>query len=150
MRRRSVISLILIGVLAFLVISALLARALTIGDAEQSALASLAQAEASGSPGAVVKLMHDCTAACRVRSQTNAAALRRAGHVSVIQVQPSASFSLTSTLGTARVAWIVGSSLPRVQCVRVRHAGNVLSGFTVQLLHVSLRIKSNENCPRNY
>ena len=62
----------------------------------------------------------------------------------------SVGFSLSTTVGTARVAWLVGGSLPRVQCVRVRHAGNVLSGFTVLLLRVSARIGTGDDCPSRF
>jgi hypothetical protein len=70
--------------------------------------------------------------------------------VSIIQIQPSTSFSIAGTLGTARVAWNAGGSLPVVQCVRVRRNGNVVSGLKVDLLVVSRRIKSDTACPANY
>jgi hypothetical protein len=53
-------------------------------------------------------------------------------------------------VGTARVAWRAGSSLPIVQCVRVRRAGDVFGGLTVQLLAISVRIKSDSSCPARY
>jgi hypothetical protein len=37
-----------------------------------------------------------------------------------------------------------------VQCVRVRRAGNALTGFHVELLELSRRIPSNKDCPRRY
>jgi hypothetical protein len=152
MRRRRAILLIVLGVIAFLVISALVTRALTVGDAEDSAITDLVKAEASGSAARVMAELTGCqaSAACRVRAQANAAQLKRRGKVSIIQIQPSTGFSLTGTLGTARVAWLAGSSLPIVQCVRVRHAGDVLRGFEVQLLDVSLRIKSDAACPSDF
>ncbi|MGI8714861.1 MAG: hypothetical protein ACR2NR_17105 [Solirubrobacteraceae bacterium] len=152
MRRRSVISLIVVAVVVFLILSALLARALSVGGAEDSAITDLIKAEARGSASAVIDLMRGCSgdAGCRSRAAVNAGALKRAGSVSIIEITPSTGFSLTSTVGTARVAWIVGGSLPRVQCVRVRHAGNVFQGFTIQLLRVSVRIKSSKDCPRRY
>ncbi|MBV9716836.1 MAG: hypothetical protein JOZ64_15780, partial [Solirubrobacterales bacterium] len=67
-----------------------------------------------------------------------------------IQIQPSAGFSLGSTLGTARVAWQAGGSLPIVQCIRVRRAGNAVSGFNVQLLAVTPRIRSDADCPATF
>jgi hypothetical protein len=70
--------------------------------------------------------------------------------VSIIQIQPSAGFSLTGTLGVARVAWNAGRSLPIVQCVRVRRAGNALSGLRVELLEVSRRIASDAACPARF
>jgi hypothetical protein len=152
MRRRKIVSLIVAAVILFLVLSTLLARALSVGGAEDSAITDLVKAEARGDVGGVVGLIDGCrdAAACRTRAATNAHALQRPGTVSIIQIQPSAGFSLTSTEGTARVAWLVGSSLPRVQCVRVRRAGNVLEGFKVHLLRVSVRIKSNHACPAHY
>jgi hypothetical protein len=88
--------------------------------------------------------------ACRDRVAQDIAALKRPGAVSIIQIQPSAGLSLTDTLGTARVAWSVGSSLPIVQCVRVRRAGDAISGLSVQLLAISARIKSDADCPTRF
>jgi hypothetical protein len=88
--------------------------------------------------------------ACQARASANIAALRRPGSVQIIEINASAGFSLGSTLGTARVAWLVGSSLPRVQCVRVRHSGNVLAGYQIELLKVSARIHSNADCPSHF
>jgi hypothetical protein len=152
MRRRKIVSLIGAAVIVFLVLSALLARALSVGGAEDSAVTDLVKAEARGDAGEVVGLIDGCRgeAACRMRAATNAHALQRAGGVSIIQIQPSAGFSVTSTEGTARVAWLAGSSLPRVQCVRVRRAGNLLKGFKIHLLRVSVRIKSDHACPAHY
>lgn len=152
MRRRKIVSLIVVGVIVFLTLSALLARALNVGGAEDSAIGDLVRAEARGDLNGVIGLLDGCRALapCRTRAAANVQALERAGTVSIIQIQPSAGFSPSSTVGTARVAWLVGSSLPRVQCVRVRRAGNLLKGFTIQLLRVSVRIKSDTACPRSY
>ncbi|MFZ0042200.1 MAG: hypothetical protein WAK93_12900 [Solirubrobacteraceae bacterium] len=152
MRRPHRIALIVLGVVVFLAISALLARALSVGGAEDSAITDLVKAEARGDTAAVISLIHGCSAqpACRARAAADSVALKHHGQVSIAELNPSSSFSLGSTLGTARVAWLVGGSLPRVQCVRVRHAGNVLSGFRVQLLEVSTRIKGSEDCPAHY
>jgi hypothetical protein len=151
-RRRRTILLIVLGVLLFLVISALLTRALSVGGAEDTAITDLVSAEATGSAAQVVANVHGCASspACRARAAANAAALKRPGKVSIIQIQQSAGFSVGSTEGTARVAWLVGGSLPIVQCVRVRHAGNVLEGFTIELLVVSRRIKSDAACPSRF
>lgn len=152
MRRRKIVSLIVAAVIVFLALSALLARGLSAGGAEDSAITDLVKAEARGDAGGVVRSIDGCrdTTACRARAAANAQALARSGTVSIIQIQPSAGFSLTSTLGTARVVWLAGSSLPRVQCVRVRRAGNLLQGFTVKLLQVSVRIKSDHACPAHF
>lgn len=152
MRRPLVIASIVAGLAIFLFLSALLARALSVGGAEDAALTDLVRAEASGRPAAVAALIDGCAPRpeCRRQSTMLAAALAHPGRVSIIQIQPSAGFSLGPTAGTARVAWLVGGSLPRVQCVRVAHRGSVLTGFTVALERVSARIRSSANCPARF
>lgn len=152
MRRAYIISGIVVGVILFLVVSAILARAFNVGDVEQAALTSLVKAEASGDRSAVISDIDGCSRspACLTRATAVTAALRHPGSVSVLQIEPSAEFSLGSTLGTARIAWLAGGSLPKVQCVRVRHAGNVLSGFRVELLEVSTQIPGGSDCPNHF
>lgn len=152
MRRGTRIALSLVVLVVFLVISALLARALSVGGAEDSAITALVRAEARGDPAGVESEITGCRTdpACRARAAANVATLKRSGGVQIIQITPSAGFSLGSSLGTARVAWLVGGSLPRVQCVRVRRSGDVLSGYRVELLKVSVRIRSNADCPPSY
>jgi hypothetical protein len=151
-RRRYVISLIGLAVVVFLVISAILARAFSVADAEDAAITSLVKAEAQGDTAGVISLITGCraSAACRTRAAQVTAALHHAGTVSIAEINPSSTFSLTSTLGTARVAWLAGSSLPRTQCLRVRHAGSVISGFEVELLEVSPRIATDGTCPKQF
>jgi hypothetical protein len=150
--RRAYIVGIVAAIVLFLVISALLARVFSANSAEQSAITALVQSEARGDVNAVVGEITGCRTdpACRQRAATNAAALQHAGSVSIIQLQPSTGFSLGGTEGTARVAWDVGSSLPIVQCVKVRRAGNPISGLKVDLLVVSRRIPSDAACPARY
>ncbi|HYZ81262.1 MAG TPA: hypothetical protein VE571_08345 [Solirubrobacteraceae bacterium] len=152
MRRRYVIAGIGAAVVVFLVLSALLARAFNVGDAENAAITSLVQAEARGNTAEVISLIRGCraSAACRARAAANTAALRHPGKVNIAEINPSSTFSVTSTQGTARVAWVAGSSLPRVQCLHVRHAGSVLQGFTIELLTVSRRIASDADCPTRF
>lgn len=151
-RRRYVIGLIGLGIVLFLAISTLLARAFTVGDAEDAAITSLVKAEASDNTAGVISLITGChaSAACRTRAAQVTAALHHPGTVSIAEINPSSTFSLGSTLGTARVAWLAGSSLPRTQCLRVRHAGSVISGFEVQLLKVSQRIATDGTCPSHF
>jgi len=150
--RRAYLIAIAVAVLAFLAISALLARVLSANSAEQSAITALVKAQARGDTGAIMDAITDCraTAACRRRATEVATTLRHPGIVSIIQIQPSTSFSIAGTLGTARVAWNVGGSLPIVQCVRVRRTGNVISGLRVELLEISRRIKSDSACPARF
>jgi hypothetical protein len=136
----------------FLALSALLARVLSVGGAERAAITGLVQAQARGDAAGMLARIQGCAAstACRDRVAQDSTALRHAGSVSIIQIQTSAGFSLGSTLGTARVAWQAGGSLPIVQCVRVRRAGDAVSGLHVQLLELSRRIPSDSDCPARF
>jgi len=151
-RRIYLIAIAAAVVLLFLVISAILARVFSANSAEQSAITALVKDEARGDPGAVTGDIAGCqaSASCRDRAGQLSASLKRAGAVSVIQLQPSTSFSIVGTEGTARVAWNAGGSLPIVQCIRVRRSGNAISGLKVELLVVSRRIKSDTACPARF
>lgn len=151
--RRAYIAAIAGAIIVFLVVSALLARVFSANSAEQSAITALVTDEARGNANAVIDDVAACrtSSACRTRASYNATALKRAGAVSIIQIQPSTGFSIAGTLGTARVAWDVpGRPQPVVQCVRVRRTGNVISGLKVELLEVSRRIQSDTACPARY
>ena len=152
MRRRSLIALIALGAVVFLAISILLARVFGANGAEQSAITDLVKAEAAGNSAAMLKRIEGCaqSPACRARVAFDAVTLRRSGSVSILELTPSTSFSLSGMTGTARVAWRAGSSLPVVQCVRVRRSGDVFSGLRVQLVELSVRIKSGNDCPASY
>jgi hypothetical protein len=152
LRRRTLLSLVALGVLVFLLISALLARAFSANGAEQTAITNLVKAEGAGNQAGMLARIEGCahSASCRARVAHDAAELKRPGTVSIINLQPSTSFSLSGSTGTARVAWRAGSSLPIVQCVRVRRSGDVISGLHIQLLELSARIKSNRHCPASY
>ena len=152
MRRRWIIAAIVAGVVVFLAIATLLTRAFNVGDAENAAITSLVQAEARGDTAQVISLITGCSRspACRARAAANTAALRHPGKVAIAEINPSSTFSVASTAGTARVAWVAGNSLPRVQCLHVRHAGSVIQGFTIQLLVVSRRIASDADCPKRF
>lgn len=150
MRRPLLLTLIALGVVAFVAISALLARVFSLDSDERAAVTALVQAEARGDARAMSLLMYRCTSTCAERLRQDASTLRRAGQLQIAQLNTSAGFSLTGTLGTARVAWTAGGSLPIVQCVRVRRAGNVIAGFRIELLELSARIRSDADCPRRF
>lgn len=152
MRRARLLLLIALGLVVFLAISAVLARVFSVDDAERAAITTLVKAEARGDPSAMRAQIQGCSASagCRARVAQDAAALRRSGAVLILQLNSSAGFSLGSTVGTARVAWRAGTALPIVQCVRVRRAGNALTGLRVELLVLSLRIKTGADCPARY
>ena len=152
MRRARLFLLIAVGVLLFLAVSALLARVFSLDGAERAAVTGLIQAEARGDARGMSDKIHGCAGnpSCQARVAADAASLRRAGTVLILQLNPSAGFSLGSTLGTARVAWRAGSALPVTQCVRVHRSGNALTGQHVELLEISARIKTSADCPARY
>lgn len=152
MRRTQLFALIALGVAIFLLVSFGLARVFGANNAEQTAITGLVKAEAAGNQAGMLQRITGCeqSASCRARVAEDAVSLKHAGSVSIIQLQPSTSFSFGGLTKTARVAWSVGSSLPIVQCVEVHRGGNVLDGLTVELLKISRRIKSNTDCPRSY
>lgn len=154
MRRLSrpvLIVLILVAFFVFLAISAVLARVFSVDGAERAALTALVQAEGHGDYRAMLGQMYRCTStACRERIAYDAAALKRPGRVQVAEINTSAGFAFDSTIGTARIAWFAADPRPVVQCVRVRRAGNALTGFTIRLLQVSVKIKSSADCPKRY
>lgn len=144
--------IVLIGVVVlvvFLAVSAVLARVFSLDAAERSAISVLVNYEAAGNAPGALSQITGCarSTSCRARVTADVAALAHPGGVSIIQIQPSAGFSLGGTLGTARVAWRVGFSLPIVQCVRVRRAGNAFSGFRVELLALTPKIATDGACP---
>jgi hypothetical protein len=151
-RRRLLLLGIPLAVALFLFISLILARALSASGSERTAIALLLRDEAAGNQAGMIARIRGCSSepACRARVAQDARALRRPGSVSILELNPSAGFSLTGSTGTARVAWKTNSSLPIVQCVRVRRAGNAISGITIELLELSRRIKSDANCPRRF
>jgi hypothetical protein len=150
--RRLYLLLIVVGIVVFLGVSALLARVWSADGAERSAITQLVQAEARGDQNGMLTRLQRCrdSSSCRARVAEEIAALKHPGGVSILQIQPSTGFSLTSTVGTARVAWNVASSLPIVQCVRVRRAGNALDGLQIELLAISPKIQSDADCPARF
>jgi hypothetical protein len=142
--------MIVVAIALFLLISGVLARIFSADSAERSAITSLIQAEARGDQQAMLGRIQDCAAnaQCKARIVHDAAALRRAGAVSILQLESSTGFSLTGTLGMARVAWNAGGSLPIVQCVEVQRAGNAASGLRIALLGITAKLSGDASCPQ--
>jgi hypothetical protein len=151
-RRPQIIALIALAVILFLLVSGLLARVWSADGAESAAVAALIRAEARGDENGMLIRMKGCRAnvSCTARVGDLATRLREPGTTTILHFQSSTGFSLGGTLGTARVAWKVPSSLPIVQCVRVHRAGNALRGLHIELLAISPRIKSDADCPRTF
>jgi hypothetical protein len=150
--RRLYLLVILAAIVVFLGVSALLARVFSVDGAERTAITELVKVEARGDANGVIARILGCahSGACRSRVTSDVAALTRPGAVSILEINTSAGFSLASTTGTARVAWKTPSSLPIVQCVRVRRAGDVVHQWRIELLELGPRIHSDADCPRRF
>jgi hypothetical protein len=150
--RRTTLLAVATAAIVFVAISILLARAFGAEGAERSAIVTLVQAEARGDAAGATGLIADCTQqpACRQRIAQDAAALKHPGSVSILQLEPSTSFALAGSTGTARIAWRADGSLPIVQCVRVQHTGNVFIGLHVKLLALTARLPSASTCPARF
>jgi len=148
MRRPQLFILIAFSVFIFIAISAMLARSLSATGTERARVLELARAQARGDAGAVLAQTPACAAepACKVATETFVAHLKRPGTVQILQYQPSVDVPLTTETATGRVAWRAGTSLPVVQCVRVRREGP-LSGAQVELLSISAPIGNEASCP---
>jgi hypothetical protein len=134
-------------VFVFLGISFLLARGLTGAGNERSQVLDVLRAQAAGDADAVLAHLPACAAepACVQVTRDRVAQLRRPGKVEILNYQPSVQVALTRQTGTGRVAWRAGTSLPVVQCVRVRRDGP-LTGGDVELLSISAPIGREAGC----
>lgn len=138
----------MLAVLAFLVISGLLARFLSAENSERDKEAALLQAQARGDTAAMLAQLSGCraSAACVTVVTANASRLRRPGAVKILSLKSSTSYSLTGATGKTRLAWTVIGKLPVVQCVEVRRSGNFLSGIHIRLLSLSAPIGNEADC----
>ncbi|HET7296026.1 MAG TPA: hypothetical protein VFI66_02730, partial [Gemmatimonadales bacterium] len=131
-RRRKWIALIGAGVIVFLLISALLARFLTVENLERDRDLALIQAEARGDAAGMVSRLAGCRErpACvaEVKRILANPRVRRPGSVKILDLESDTAYSLDGAKGPSRVAWTVIGTLPVVQCVQVRRTGNFLTG----------------------
>jgi hypothetical protein len=142
------IVLIALGLLLFLALSALLARWLSVENAERDKDAALLQAQATGDVPAMLAQLDGCRRrpSCVATVREDATRLRRPGAVKILALKSSTAYSLTGASGATRLAWTVIGRLPVVQCVQVRRSGNALTGITVALLSLSAPIPNEADC----
>jgi hypothetical protein len=131
----------------FLGVSGLLARALTGAGTERSRVLDVLEAQARGDADAMLAEMPACRAepACAQLARDRAAELARPGTVEILQYTPSVRVALTERIGTGRVAWRAGDSLPVVQCVRARRTGP-LAGAGAEVMSLSAPIGGEDSC----
>jgi hypothetical protein len=142
------VTIVLVGVILFLVISALLARYLLAENAERNDLLAVLQAQARGDTARELELLDGCRAkpSCVATVRASAVRLQRPGSVKLLSIKSPTAGSLTGATGTTRVAWTVIGRLPVVQCVVVRRSGNALQGVHVALLSLSAPIGNEAEC----
>jgi hypothetical protein len=142
-------ALIAVGALLFLLISGLLARFLSVENAEREDLVGVLQAEANGDAQAMLNRLSGCRESpnCTAAVQQNAVKLRRPGAVKILTLTSPTAYALTGKTGTTRVAWTVIGHLPVVQCVGVKRTGNALTGVSVKLLSIGPQIPGEADCP---
>jgi hypothetical protein len=137
-------------VLAFLLISGLLARFLSVENAERDAEEALIEAQVRGDASGMLDRLSGCRSrpACVAAVRANVAnpRLRRSGAVKILQLSSSTAYSLTGASGETRLAWTVIGKLPVVQCVGVRRTGNFFTGVSVTLLSLGAPIPNEGDC----
>jgi hypothetical protein len=142
--------LIAAAVLAFAVVSLLVARFLTTEGRERSAVKHLLEAQARGDAGAMLgELAGSCRAdpRCRAAVAANARRLRRPGTPKIIAYHSKTAYAFGDARGATRVAWtVIGEGLPVVQCVEVHRGGSAVAGRTVTLLRISAPIGNESSC----
>ena len=149
MRRRPLrTAALLAAVLAFVGLSAAVARVLAANGAERTAVTDLIRAQARGDAAMMLRQLEGCRArgACRARVRANALRLRRPGSVEVVRLDLSSRFAWGGRRGVARIVWRTAGSLPVVQCVGVRRGGNPVDGLTVALESISPRLAGEASC----
>jgi hypothetical protein len=149
-QRRLIKWLLAVAFVVVLLVSVVLARFLSVENAERDADLALIEAQARGDENAMLDQIHGCRAspACVASVRANLAnpRLRRPGAVKILSLTSATAYSLGGATGETRLAWTVIGTLPVVQCVNVRRTGNVLSGIHVQLIGLSAPINNEGIC----
>jgi hypothetical protein len=149
-RRRLLRALFAAGIVLVLLVGGLLARFLSVENAERAADLALIQAEVTGNTVAMLEQLSGCrhSTSCVAAVKANAGdpQLRRAGAVKILQLESKTAYSLFGATGKTRLAWTVIGSQPVVQCVNVRRTGNILAGIHVHVIGLSVPIDNEGTC----
>ena len=148
MSRPGRIALLAAAVAAFVVLSLVIVRVLTISNAERDAVYRLVRAEAAGDQAAALSRVHGCAgdAACVQRVRRTIARVQHSGTARLLRFDGPCGIALTGRSGPARVAWKVGTALPVVQCLRLRTTGDPVGGYTVRITGVQEPTALDEPC----
>jgi hypothetical protein len=135
-----------VGVIAFLAVSALLARWLSADGAERAKVERLLTAQARGDAGAMARELERCDAACEARLERLTTRLGRDGELEIVRYDSRTARALKAETGPTRVVWQLPGTLPVVQCIGVRRTGGVVAGMRVTLVGVSAPIGREAPC----
>jgi len=151
-RRRVLRTLLAVATAVVLVVGVLLARFLTVENAERADDLALVQAEARGDLAGMLDRLSGCRASrsCLAAARADASdpRVRRTGAVKILQLESPTAYSLSGATGSTRLAWTVIGTLPVVQCVDVRRTGDFLSGIHVQLTGIGAPIAGEGRCTK--
>ena len=129
------------AVVAFLVVSALIARWLQADNAERAKVVRLLEAQVAGDADAMAAELESCDAACRRLATT----LERPGELEIVRYDSDTARSFGAARGPTRVVWRTRSTLTTVQCVEVERTGSP-ADRRVTLLRLSGPIDRQGSC----
>jgi hypothetical protein len=135
-----------LAVLAFLAVSALLARWLAADGVERGKVEDLLAAQARGDAGAMARLLDRCDAGCAARLRALTRRLAAPGEVRIVRYDSETARALGASSGPTRVVWTLPGRLTTVQCVQVRRDGNALTGRSITLVRLSAPIGRESGC----
>jgi hypothetical protein len=148
--RRNLKRALAAAIVVVLAVAVVLARYLSVENAERDADLALIEAEARGDAAGIIDRLSGCRTnpACVAQAKANAAnpRLRRAGAVKILQLTSKTAYSLSATTGKTRLAWTVLGTLPVVQCINVQRTGNALTGIHIHLIGLSAPIANEAVC----
>jgi hypothetical protein len=139
--------LVAAAVVAFLAVSAVVARWLNVDTVERARVVELLRAQARGDAAAMLRVVHCPDAPCIAVVRADARRLRAPGTVKIALYQSQTAHALRSRTKPTRVVWFTPGRLTTVQCVLVRRTGNVFAGLSVTLLRISAPIGRESSCP---
>jgi hypothetical protein len=136
------------AVVVFVAISLVLARWLSVENAERDDVTDLLDAQARGDADAMLDQIEGCLGrpACVGAVRANAAKLKDPGDVDIVAYESATSHALGSATGPTRVVWKTPSRLPTVQCVQIRRTGNIITGPSVTVTGLSEPIGREAPC----
>jgi hypothetical protein len=136
-----------VGIVAFLLVSLLVARWLNTDSVERGLVVELLRAQERGDPRGMLRWVQCPDPACVGQVRDNARRLRSTGDLKIVFYESGTAHSLSSRTKPARVVWITPGRLTTVQCVLVQRRGDVITGPSVRLLRVSAPIGRESSCP---